>query len=134
MHAALADDPVCGFSTHIRRLTTTCSSPGLQRPLVSSGSCMRLAHRNSQRYINIYIREKKSIKGKILFVCMLFCFRPLYPSFSVRHQLPGGRKFTVSTLFIFVYLGQTAFFTGKAPTSLTSEHEQKYTKYEISES
>lgn len=49
---------------------------------------------------------------------------------SVPHPLsPGGWQFTVSTLFICVYLGQTAFSTGQAPTSLTSEHEQKYTKY-----
>lgn len=92
-------------------------------------------HIETQRYISTYIKEKNQLKEKSC--SYLCCSAPVLctPSFAVSHQLPGGWQFTVSTLFICINLGQTAFFTGKAPTSLTSEHEQKYTKcYKISDS
>lgn len=73
---------------------------GLQLPATPLGSntlwspqvpACGLPHRNSQRYINIYIK-KKSIKGKILFVFLLFCFRPLYPILFCMSPASWGTK------------------------------------------
>lgn len=49
-------------------------------------------HIETQRYISTYIKEKKSIKGKILFIFMLFCSCSLYPILCC--ESPASRGMT----------------------------------------